>query len=85
MIVFYLVFYKIGIVRGVDTFKGLLYVITPVPLSTLEKVDLFLQGFIQIPTGLLQVIVSYHLFNISSGLDIKNPFHSLIIWLCSLF
>lgn len=45
----------LGIVRGVDTFKGLLYVITPIPPSTLEKVDLFLQGFIQIPTGLLQV------------------------------
>lgn len=45
-----------GIVRGIDTFKGLLYVITPVPQSTLEKVDLFLQGFIQIPTCLLQVI-----------------------------
>ncbi|XP_015882700.3 polynucleotide 5'-hydroxyl-kinase NOL9 [Ziziphus jujuba] len=45
----------LGIVRSIDTFKGLLYVITPVPLSTLEKVDLFLQGFIQIPTCLLQV------------------------------
>lgn len=45
----------LGIVRGVDTFKGLLYVITPVPQSTLEKVDIFLQGFIQIPTCLLQV------------------------------
>ncbi|KAG2679077.1 hypothetical protein I3843_11G034000 [Carya illinoinensis] len=45
----------LGIVRGIDTFKGLLYVITPVPHSSLEKVDLFLQGFIQIPTCLLQV------------------------------
>ncbi|XVE54883.1 hypothetical protein DITRI_Ditri03aG0118100 [Diplodiscus trichospermus] len=45
----------LGIVRGIDTFKGLLYVITPVPQSILEKVDLFLQGFIQIPTCLLQV------------------------------
>ncbi|XP_062169545.1 polynucleotide 5'-hydroxyl-kinase NOL9 [Alnus glutinosa] len=45
----------LGIVRGIDTFKGLLYVITPVPQSTLEKVDLLLQGFIQIPTCLLQV------------------------------
>ncbi|KAA3460688.1 polynucleotide 5'-hydroxyl-kinase NOL9 [Gossypium australe] len=43
------------IVRGIDTFKGVLYVITPVPPSTLEKVNLFLQGFIQIPTCLLQV------------------------------
>ncbi|CAN6585263.1 unnamed protein product [Malus baccata var. baccata] len=45
----------LGIVRGIDTFKGLLYVITPVPRGTLEKVDLFLQGYIQIPTVLLQV------------------------------
>lgn len=50
-------FFEPGIVRGIDTFKGLLYVITPVPQSTLEKVDLFLQGFIQIPTCLLQVTV----------------------------
>ncbi|KAF3437137.1 hypothetical protein FNV43_RR19890 [Rhamnella rubrinervis] len=44
----------LGIVRGIDTFKDLIYVITPVPPSTLEKVDLFLQGFIEIPTCLLQ-------------------------------
>ncbi|KAL5544314.1 hypothetical protein UlMin_008098 [Ulmus minor] len=44
----------LGIVRGIDTFKGVLYIITPVPPSTLEKVDLFLQGFVQIPTDLLQ-------------------------------
>ncbi|GAB4850677.1 hypothetical protein Ancab_029988 [Ancistrocladus abbreviatus] len=45
----------LGIVRGIDTFKKLLYVITPVPQSTLARVDLLLQGFIQIPTSLLQV------------------------------
>ncbi|OMO49916.1 Pre-mRNA cleavage complex II Clp1 [Corchorus capsularis] len=45
----------LGIVRGIDTFNGLLYVITPVPQRILEKVDLLLQGFIQIPTCLLQV------------------------------
>ncbi|PQQ08470.1 polynucleotide 5-hydroxyl-kinase NOL9 [Prunus yedoensis var. nudiflora] len=45
----------LGIVRGIDTFKGLVYVITPVPRGTLEKVNLLLQGFVQIPTGLLQV------------------------------
>ncbi|XP_015578649.1 polynucleotide 5'-hydroxyl-kinase NOL9 isoform X1 [Ricinus communis] len=45
----------LGIVRGIDTSKGLLYMITPVPPSSLEKVDLLLQGFIQIPTCLLQV------------------------------
>ncbi|KAK4350474.1 hypothetical protein RND71_029787 [Anisodus tanguticus] len=31
------------------------YVISPVPKSTLQKVDLLLQGFIEIPTCLLQV------------------------------
>lgn len=45
----------LGIVRGIDTSKNVFYVITPVPQSTLEAVDLFLQGFIQIPTSLLQV------------------------------
>ncbi|XP_022866181.1 polynucleotide 5'-hydroxyl-kinase NOL9-like isoform X2 [Olea europaea var. sylvestris] len=45
----------LGIVRGIDTFKGLLYVITPVPQQTLANVDLLLQGFISIPTCLLQV------------------------------
>ncbi|KAJ4851377.1 hypothetical protein Tsubulata_006696, partial [Turnera subulata] len=45
----------LGIVRGIDTFKRVLYIITPVPPSILEKVDLLLQGFIQIPTCLLQV------------------------------
>ncbi|KAL2492812.1 Polynucleotide 5'-hydroxyl-kinase NOL9 [Abeliophyllum distichum] len=45
----------LGIVRGIDTFKGSLYVITPVPQQTLEDVDLLLQGFVQIPTCLLQV------------------------------
>lgn len=47
--------YYTGIVRGIDALRGLFYVITPVPPNILEKVDLFLQGFIQIPTCLLQV------------------------------
>ncbi|XP_061373521.1 polynucleotide 5'-hydroxyl-kinase NOL9-like isoform X2 [Gastrolobium bilobum] len=45
----------LGIVRGIDTVKRVLYVITPVPHSSLEKVNLLLQGYIQIPTCLLQV------------------------------
>ncbi|MCD7455411.1 hypothetical protein HAX54_028062 [Datura stramonium] len=45
----------LGIVRAIDTFKHVLYVITPVPISSLQKVDLLLQGFIEIPTCLLQV------------------------------
>jgi hypothetical protein len=44
-----------GIVRAIDTVKGMLYVITPVPFDSLKKVNLLLQGYIQIPTGLLQV------------------------------
>ncbi|RWR80312.1 polynucleotide 5'-hydroxyl-kinase NOL9 [Cinnamomum micranthum f. kanehirae] len=46
----------LGIVRAVDISKGLLYVITPVAQHNLEKVDILLQGFIEIPTRLLQVI-----------------------------
>nr|GMC69758.1 polynucleotide 5'-hydroxyl-kinase NOL9 [Ipomoea batatas] len=45
----------LGIVRGIDTTRQVLYLITPVPLDSLEKVDLLLQGFIEIPTSLLQV------------------------------
>lgn len=45
----------LGIVRIVDVSKDLLYLITPVPRSTLEKVDLLLQGSIEIPTWLVQV------------------------------
>lgn len=45
----------LGIVRGIDTVKGMLYVITPVPFVSLKKVNLLLQGDIQIPTCLLQV------------------------------
>ncbi|XP_026421048.1 polynucleotide 5'-hydroxyl-kinase NOL9-like [Papaver somniferum] len=45
----------LGIVRGIDVSKDIFYVLTPVPLSILEKVDLFLQGLLQIPTRLLQV------------------------------
>lgn len=44
----------LGIVRGIDICKGLFYVITPVPVSTLQNVDMFLQGFIEIPVSVLQ-------------------------------
>ncbi|KAI8543529.1 hypothetical protein RHMOL_Rhmol08G0225700 [Rhododendron molle] len=47
----------LGLVRGIDIFKRVVYVITPVPQNTLEKVDLLLQGLIQIPTTLLQLIL----------------------------
>lgn len=45
----------LGIVRSIDVKKNLLYVLTPVSVSKLEKVDILLQGFVQIPTVLLQV------------------------------
>ncbi|CAM8919212.1 unnamed protein product [Rhodiola kirilowii] len=45
----------LGIVRSIDTIKQLLYVLTPLPPSMVGKVDLLLQGFIQIPKCLLQV------------------------------
>ncbi|KAI3914838.1 hypothetical protein MKW92_015748 [Papaver armeniacum] len=38
----------LGIVRGIDVPKGIFNVLTPVPLSNLEKVDLFLQGFLSL-------------------------------------
>ncbi|KNA06160.1 hypothetical protein SOVF_183670 isoform B [Spinacia oleracea] len=44
-----------GIVRGIDTLKNVIYLITPVPQKILTGVDILLQGYIQIPTGLLQV------------------------------
>ncbi|KAK1297866.1 Polynucleotide 5'-hydroxyl-kinase NOL9 [Acorus calamus] len=47
--------FGLGIVRSIDVSNGLLYIITPVPRCNLEKVDLLLQGFIEIPTCLLQV------------------------------
>ncbi|KAM0034735.1 putative P-loop containing nucleoside triphosphate hydrolase [Helianthus debilis subsp. tardiflorus] len=45
----------LGIVRGIDTSRRVLYIITPVPSNVLEEVDVLLQGFIQIPACLLQV------------------------------
>ncbi|CAA7039055.1 unnamed protein product [Microthlaspi erraticum] len=45
----------LGIVRGIDTERGILYVITPVAENVVEKVDLLLQGSIQLPTCLLEV------------------------------
>ncbi|KAG2400305.1 Polynucleotide 5'-hydroxyl-kinase [Vigna angularis] len=46
--------FGLGIVRGIDTVKRVLYLITPVPHSSLEKVNLLLRGYIQIPSCLLQ-------------------------------
>ncbi|KAI3820797.1 hypothetical protein L1987_08345 [Smallanthus sonchifolius] len=45
----------LGIVRGVDTSTNTLYLITPVPTSILENVDLLLHGIIKIPACLQQV------------------------------
>ncbi|CAK8578378.1 unnamed protein product [Lathyrus sativus] len=45
----------LGIVRAIDTVKGILYVITPLPFGSLKRVNLLLQGYIQIPSCLLQV------------------------------
>lgn len=44
----------LGIVRGIDLTKDLFYVLTPVPQRILVKVDVLLQGFLEIPIGLLQ-------------------------------
>uniref|UniRef100_A0ACD5VVI2 Uncharacterized protein n=1 Tax=Avena sativa TaxID=4498 RepID=A0ACD5VVI2_AVESA len=45
----------LGIVRGIDVQRGLLYVITPVPVERLQSVDLLLQGLIEIPRSIMQV------------------------------
>ncbi|MCL7046667.1 hypothetical protein MKW94_013327 [Papaver nudicaule] len=45
----------LGIVRGIDVEKDIYYVLTPVSLNNLQKVDLFLQGLLQIPARLLQI------------------------------
>jgi polynucleotide 5'-hydroxyl-kinase GRC3/NOL9 len=44
-----------GIVRGIDVQRGLLYVITPVPVDCLQNIDLLLQGLIDIPRSIMQV------------------------------
>ncbi|XP_078439035.1 pre-mRNA cleavage complex II protein family [Wolffia australiana] len=62
----------LGIIRGIDIFKDVLYVITPVPLCDLEKVDVLLQGLIRIPTCLLQVrgfMCPYMSSNVLNRLD----------------
>lgn len=61
-----------GIVRGVDTLRRVVYIITPVPQHLLEDVDLLLQGFIQIPTCLLQVHYVLRFF-LLKHYTLKNP------------
>ncbi|KAL6008122.1 hypothetical protein ACLOJK_033628 [Asimina triloba] len=46
-----------GLIRGIDISKDLLYVITPVPHRNLASVDMLLQGFIDIPSCLVQTSV----------------------------
>ncbi|KAL8261335.1 hypothetical protein R6Q59_025384 [Mikania micrantha] len=61
----------LGIVRGIDTLRRVLFIITPVPQNVLEDVDVLLQGFIQIPTCLLQVhgcISPYMASNVLPGI-----------------
>ncbi|KAI3513435.1 hypothetical protein L1887_20769 [Cichorium endivia] len=61
----------LGIVRGVDTLRHVVYIITPVPQHILEDVDVLLQGFIQIPTCLLQVqgcVSPYMASNVLTGI-----------------
>ncbi|KAI3673458.1 hypothetical protein L6452_39577 [Arctium lappa] len=45
----------LGIVRGVDTSRKILYLITPIPKHILKNVDILLHGFIKTPACLLQV------------------------------
>ncbi|KAL5152795.1 Polynucleotide 5'-hydroxyl-kinase NOL9 [Glycine soja] len=52
----------LGIVRGIDIVKAMLNVITPVPHNSLEKVNVLLQGYIQIPSCLLQARYCFTFF-----------------------
>lgn len=45
----------LGIVRGVDLSKKVMYLITPVPENVLENVDILIHGLIQIPASLIEV------------------------------
>ncbi|KAL5699252.1 hypothetical protein ACHQM5_030182 [Ranunculus cassubicifolius] len=45
----------LGIVRAINLSRDLLYILTPVPHTDLVDVDLLLQGFLEIPTGWLEV------------------------------
>ncbi|KAJ0977933.1 hypothetical protein J5N97_013407 [Dioscorea zingiberensis] len=65
----------LGIVRGIDIKKDRIYVLTPVPIHDLQKVDLLLQGFIEIPTGFLQVrrcLSPYMATNVLHKLPVKD-------------
>ncbi|KAL3685364.1 hypothetical protein R1sor_003386 [Riccia sorocarpa] len=43
----------IGLVRGVDVEKGLLYLLTPLDTETLQDVDTLMQGWVEVPVPLL--------------------------------
>ena len=42
-----------GIVRNVDPVRKVLYVLTPLPLDTLQRVNTLLKGNLEIPAALL--------------------------------
>ncbi|ONK80878.1 uncharacterized protein A4U43_C01F22770 [Asparagus officinalis] len=67
--------FGLGIVRGVDVRRDLLYVITPVPCQSLEKIDLLLLGYIEIPIGFLQaggLVSPYMSTNVMHKLSAKD-------------
>lgn len=41
--------YISGIVRSIDIERDTIYLVTPIPLHIVKKVDVFLQGSIEIP------------------------------------
>ena len=52
-----------GIVRNIDPVNKLLYILTPVPLHTLDRVNLLEKGNLEIPASLLlQVGLVMHCF-----------------------
>lgn len=70
-----LISYDSGIVRGINTFNGVLFLITPVPQISLKKVNHLLQGYIQIPTSLFQVRDPFISFAFFLPLSDRNNRH----------
>lgn len=46
-------FYVLGIVRNVDPTRQVLYVLTPLSLEVLQRVNTLLKGNLEIPAALL--------------------------------
>ena len=57
-------FYVLGIVRNVDPIRQVLYVLTPLSLEALQRVNTLLKGNLEIPAALL--------LSVSTGRSLKK-------------